>query len=183
MRGDPPAPARRDDVDVGGGRVAGAGAVAEPRCLAHLVVWREVVEWKGTSRGRGGIKKISAEKVRGAAGAGDVAVACVACSLVWVARPIAAALQAFERFYRERGPGGREGKAGSGLGGPDNGRCGRPTFPDLQPSPAGRGKCDSHKRPPPVATSSSGSGCSSLPCYHPAVKNDRHGGSQTNVFA
>ena len=54
MRGDPPAAASGDHVDVSGGgggggggrvagaggRVAGAGAVAESRCLAHLLVRR-----------------------------------------------------------------------------------------------------------------------------------------------
>jgi len=41
MRGDPPVAAGGDDVDVsGGGGVAGAVAVAEPRCLAHLLVRR-----------------------------------------------------------------------------------------------------------------------------------------------
>lgn len=138
---------------------------------------------EGNEPGAWGDKKKYLRKRSGARRGRETSQLLALRALVWVARPIAAALQAFERFYRERGPGGREGKAGSGLGGPDNGRCGRPTFPDLQPSPAGRGKCDSHKRPPPVATSSSGSGCSSLPCYHPAVKNDRHGGSQTNVFS
>lgn len=81
MRGDPPAPARRDDVDVGGGRVAGAGAVAEPRCLAHLVVWREVVEWKGTSRGRGGIKKNICGKGPGRGGGGRRR-SCLRCVLL-----------------------------------------------------------------------------------------------------
>lgn len=110
MRGDPPAPARRDDVDVGGGRVGGAAAVAEPRCLAHLVVWREVVE--GNEPGAWGDKKKYLRKRSGARRGRETSQLLALRALVWVARPIAAALQAFERFYRERGPGGREGKAG-----------------------------------------------------------------------